>query len=156
MVASRAMPKLLSITREKGKTAAARCTFGSTWTHLRQCLPLNKLRPSVPEEMFEGSREKGKPTDYSVKLVAYLAKTVCQETQCDTITNLTAEPVRLHCSHRDLNVSIHDGCSSVSVATNYLCFVSTYIVFLSSFFNVSINNIVVANAACSLGGGLYM
>ena len=36
MVASRATPKLLSITREKGETAAARCAFGSTWTHPRQ------------------------------------------------------------------------------------------------------------------------
>ena len=41
--------------------------------------------------------------------LAYVTKTVCQETQRDTITNLTAEPVRLRCSHRDLNVSIHDG-----------------------------------------------
>ena len=28
----------------------------------------NKLRPSVPEETFEGSRAKGETTDYSVKL----------------------------------------------------------------------------------------
>ena len=41
--------------------------------------------------------------------LAYVTKTVCQETQRDTITNLTAEPVRLRCSHHDLNVSIHDG-----------------------------------------------
>ena len=28
----------------------------------------NKLRPSVPKETFEGSRAKGKTTDYSMKL----------------------------------------------------------------------------------------
>ena len=40
-------------------------------------------------------------------ILASVAKTVCQETQADTITNLT---VRLHCSsHLNLNVSIHDG-----------------------------------------------
>ena len=40
-------------------------------------------------------------------ILASAVKTVCQETQADTITNLT---VRLHCSsHLNLNVSIHDG-----------------------------------------------
>ena len=73
------------------------------------------------KETFEGSslsRVKGKITDYSMKLVAYIVKkTACQETQRDTITNLTAEPVCLHCSHRDLNVSIHD-VTFVSLSSN--------------------------------------
>ena len=70
---------------------------------------------------------------------------MCQ-TQGDTIINLAAEPVHLHCSRHNFNVSIHDGIclhSSMSVATNYLCFVPC--VFINTFFNVSINNIVVAN-----------
>ena len=56
-------------------------------------------------------RQKSERRDYRLfcETLAYVTKTVCQETQRDTITNLTAEPVRLRCSHRDLNVSIHDG-----------------------------------------------
>ena len=77
---------------------------------------------------------------------------MCQETQGDTITNMTVEPVHLHCSHHNLNVSVHDGrClrSSESVATNYSCFVSAVLCFYQRFFfmAVSINNIVVANVS---------
>jgi len=41
------------------------------WFHLNPSAPVpapNKLRPSIPEETFEGSRAKGETTDYSVKL----------------------------------------------------------------------------------------
>ena len=47
------------------------CGSMRLWFHLNPSAPApapNKLRPSVPEEMFEGSRAKGKTTDYSVKL----------------------------------------------------------------------------------------
>ena len=50
------------------------------WTNPCQCWPPNKLHPSIPKETFEGSKVKGKTTtDYSMKHVAYVAKTVCQK-----------------------------------------------------------------------------
>ena len=99
------MPKLLPTAPEKGETAVAQCACGSTLTHTRQGLPPNKLHPSTPTA-FESSRVK----DYRLfyETLAYVAKTMYQKTQCDIITNLTVDPVRLQCFHRDLNVSIHD------------------------------------------------
>lgn len=48
-----------------------------------------------------------------------MAKTVvCQKPQGDTITNLTAKPVRLHCSHQDSNVSMGD------VGSNYMFYIN--------------------------------
>ena len=82
------------------------------WFHLNPSAPApapNKLRPSVPEETFEGSRVKGKTTDYSMKLWHMWQRPRVKKLSVTLITNLTAEPVRLRCSHRNLNVSIHDG-----------------------------------------------
>ena len=86
-----------------------------------------------------------------------MVKTVRQETHGDTITNLT---VRLHySSHHNLNVSIYLFTSlRVMISSNQLfMFYINNNVFLSTlFFNVSINNIVVAKCKSTLGGGLYM
>ena len=98
------------------------CASVCPWFHLNPSVPAsapNKLRPTVPKETFEGSRAKGKTTDYSVKLW-HVAKTVCQETQRDTITNLTAEPVPSACQHPWWDLFTFVGLSS-----NWLCFVST-------------------------------
>ena len=108
-VANRATPKLLSTALEKAK---------QQWLDA----PLvTKLNPSVPGPAPKQApplhperdvrRQQSERKDYRLfyETLAYVAKTVCQKTQRNTIKNLTAEPVRLRCSHRDLNVSIHDG-----------------------------------------------
>ena len=149
---SRATHKLLSTACRKGETAAAQCV--RPWLHLLNWAhPKKSSTPPSWKKTFEDSRAKGKATDYSMKL-CHKCRRPCQETQGDTITNLTAEPVSLHCSHHDLNVSIHDGiCLRLSVleATNYLSVVSTIVCFIDTLFNVSINNIVVTNAALAWG-----
>ena len=84
-----------------------------------------------------------------------MAKTVRQETHGDTMTNLT---VRLHCSsHHNLNVSIHLF-TSLRVSSNQLfMFCINNNMFSSTlYFDVFINNIVVAKCKSTLGGGLYM
>ena len=63
--------------------------------------------------------------------LAYVTKTVCQETQRDTITNLTAEPIRLRCSHRDLDLLTF-------VRLIIYVLYQQYCVFIITFFNVSI------------------
>ena len=86
------------------------------------CLGLNtKLNPSAPPlapkqapslcPERDVQRQQSERKDYRLfyETLAYVAKTLCQVTLPNTITNLTVEPVRLRCSHRDLNVSIHDG-----------------------------------------------
>ena len=99
--------------------------------------PMPKQAPPLHPKR-DVQRKQSERKDYRLfyETLAYVAKTVCQETQCDTITNLTAEPVRLYCSHRDLNRS------SVSVATNYYVLCQHYCFFINTFINVSINNIV--------------
>ena len=119
----------------------------------------NKLRPSVPKETFEGSRAKGKTTDYSMKLwhmwqtprVKKLSVTLSQTWQLNQFVCAVPTVIWMSASMMDLFTFVR-----LSVATNYLCFVSTILCFYQHFFNVSINNIVVAKAASSLGGGLYM
>ena len=119
----------------------------------------NKLHPSVPKETFEGSRAKGKTTDYSVKLwhmwqrpcVKKRSVTLSQTWQLNQFVCAVPTVIWMSASMMDLFTFVR-----LSVATNYLCFVSTILCFYQHFFNVSINNIVVAKAASSLGGGLYM
>ena len=89
-----------SITREKAK----QLWLDAPLEHPRQRLPQQAppLRPGR-----DVRRQQSERRDYRLlcETLAFAAKTVCQETQRDTITNLTAEPVRLRCSHRDLIVS---------------------------------------------------
>ena len=115
--------------------------------------PQKKLHPSILKENIWRQQSERKGYRLFYETLAQMPKTMSR-TQRGTITNLTAEPVSLHCSHHDLNVSIHDGIClrlSVSEATNYLSFVSTIVCFIDTLFNVSINNIVVTNAALAWG-----
>ena len=112
--------------------------------------------PLRPERDIQRQQSERKDYRLFCQILAYVTKTTCQETQRDTITNLTAKQVRLHCSHCDLNVGIHDGIClrlSVSVATNYLCFVSTILCFYEHFFNVIL---FLQMQLLTWGGGLYM
>ena len=85
------------------------CGSMRLWFHLNPYTPgpaPKQAPPLYPDNAFESSRVK----DYRLfyETLAYVAKTMYQKTQCDIITNLTVDPVRLQCFHRDLNVSIHD------------------------------------------------
>ena len=143
MVASRATPKLLSKMAKQLRLGAP-------------LVPPEPIQYS-PERDVQSQQSERKDYRLFCETLAYVAKTVCQDTQGDTITNLTAERVHLHCSHHDLDVSIHDKIclhSSISVATNYLCFVSTILSFYQHFLRTKLS--FFANAASSLGGELYM
>ena len=53
---------------------------------------------------------------------------VSKNSAYNTVTNLTAEPVRLHYSHHNLNVSIHDGFVYIrpSQYQQYCVFINTF------------------------------
>ena len=114
------------------------CGSMHPWFHLvpepirTSACPSCKLR-LCPER--DVRRQQSKRKDYRLfyETLAYVAKTLCQETLCDTITNLKAEPVHLRCSHSDLNVSIHDGFVYVGPSQQQLCFINNT-VFLSTLF----------------------
>ena len=158
MLASRAIPKLLSITRKKGETAAARCAFGSTWTIHTSTGPQTSSTPLSWKRCSKVAERKERlPTilwNFGICDKDRVSRNaVWHYHKPDNWTSPSALfPSWLECQH-PWWICLH---SSVSVATNYFCFVSTILCFYNHFFNVSINNIVVANAACSLGGGLYM
>jgi len=112
------------------ETSAARkrrnsCDSMRLWFHLNHhASTCPKQAPPLRPE--RDVRQQSERKDYRLfyETLAYVANTACQETQLNTTTNLTAEPARLRCSHRDLNQCQHP-CwiclrSSVSVATNYL------------------------------------
>ena len=68
MVANRAMLKLLPTVREKGETAAARCALVTKLNPSVPVPPPKQAPPLILKETFEGTRAKGKTTDYSMKL----------------------------------------------------------------------------------------
>ena len=136
MVASRATPKLLSITCEKGKTAAARCAFGSTWTHPHQCLPQTSSAPLSRRRCSNAAERKERLQTILWNFGICDKDRVSRNTawhyhKPDSWTSSSALfPPWFECQH-PWWICLR---SSVSVATNYLCFVSTILCFYHHFF----------------------
>ena len=140
-----ALPTKLKFTPIHMGTSACPKTSSPLSPALKQAPPLS---PKSNFQRQQSERNDHKPQNFGINGKDRVSRS--SPSLLFTITNLTDESVCLHCSHHNLNVSIHDWiCSrvSMSVATNYSCFVSTIMCFYQHFFNVSINNSVVANVA---------
>ena len=82
------------------------CGSMHTWFHLvpepiRTSACAKQAPPLRPERDVRRQQSERKVYRLFYETLAYVAKTLCQETLCDTITNLTAEPVCLCCSHHN-------------------------------------------------------
>ena len=104
-VANTTTPKLLSTALEKVKQLRLDAPL-VTKLNRSAPTPAPKQAPPLHPER-DVRRQQSERKDYRLfyETLAYVANTSAY----NTITNLTAEPVCLHCSHHDLNVSIHDG-----------------------------------------------
>ena len=88
-----------------------------------------------------------------------MTKTVCQETQCDTITNLTVELSALFQQKIECRGTIHDGFVYVHWCQYELIVrvcINNTVFFINTFINVSQNNIVVEILTLPWGWTLHV